>query len=153
MVKHNVQIVSCTTFQPRLLPLIVLGAALFVGFTLSLMQYYVSIAEVLLVLTGLGLMVAVPVLIALVHVIRTMVTTRLAARNLEQQQEHLISSRSSLASRAMTSPKASSRIFPDSMPDMAHQNQPLLTGYLTLGISFETIALAVGAGAGFGAQG
>ena len=71
--------------------LIVLGAALFVGFTLSLMQYYVSIAEVLLVLTGLGLVVAVPVLIALMHVIRSMVTTRLAARNLEQQQEHLIS--------------------------------------------------------------
>jgi hypothetical protein len=66
-------------YGPVLLP--VLEAALIVGLTCSLLQHYGSLVIVLPELTGLGLVVAGPVLIALVHVIRTMVTPRRAARH------------------------------------------------------------------------
>jgi hypothetical protein len=59
-----------------------LEAALFGGLTWSLIQHYGSLVVILLELAGLGLVVAAPVLIALVHVIRTTVTSRRAARQL-----------------------------------------------------------------------
>jgi len=63
-----------------------LEAALFVGLTWSLIQHYGSIVVVLLELTGLSLIVAVPVLLALWRVIRTTVT-RLAARDKGSEPE------------------------------------------------------------------
>jgi hypothetical protein len=71
-------------YGPVLLP--GLEAALFVGLTWSLIQHDGSIVVVLLELTGLSLIVAVPVLIALVHVLRTTVT-RLAARDKGSEPE------------------------------------------------------------------
>jgi len=60
-----------------------LEAALFVGLVWSLMQHYGSLVVILLELAGLGLVVAVPVLIALVHVIRRLALTRRATRHLD----------------------------------------------------------------------
>ncbi len=60
-----------------------LEAALFVGLVWSLMQHYGSLVVILLELAGLGLVVAVPVLIALVHVIRRLAPTRRATRHLD----------------------------------------------------------------------
>jgi hypothetical protein len=64
-------------YGPVLLP--GLEAALFVGLTWSLIRHYGSLAVILLVLAGLGLVVAIPVLIALVHAIRAIVTTKWVA--------------------------------------------------------------------------
>lgn len=58
-----------------------LEAALFVGLTRSLIQYYGSLAVLLLELAGLGPVVVVPVLITLGKVIRRRVSTRRAARH------------------------------------------------------------------------
>ena len=60
-----------------------LEAALFVGLVWSLMQHYGSLVGILLELAGLGLVVAVPVLIALVHVMRRLAPTRRATRHLD----------------------------------------------------------------------
>ncbi len=82
-------------YGPVLLP--GLEAALFVGLTWSLIQHYGSLVVILLELTGLGLVVAVPVFTALVsvsyalvHVIRTRVPTWLAARNLDPPPERRV---------------------------------------------------------------
>jgi len=67
----------------------VLEAALLVGLTWSLIGHYGSIVVVLLELTGLSLIVAVPVLIALWHVLRTTVTRR-AARDKGSEPERRV---------------------------------------------------------------
>src|SRR5438876_242831 len=59
-----------------------LEAALFVGLTWSLIRHYGSLVFVLLELAGLGLVVAVPVLIILGHVIRRRVSTRCEPQHL-----------------------------------------------------------------------
>lgn len=75
-------------YGPVLLP--GLEAALFVGLTWSLMQHYGSLVVILLELTGLGLVVAVPVFTALGYVIRTRVPTRRAARDLGPEPERRV---------------------------------------------------------------
>jgi hypothetical protein len=65
-------------YGPVLLPW--LEVALFVGLTWSLIRQYGSLVVSLLVLAGLGLVVALPVLIFLVHAIRASVTAKWGTR-------------------------------------------------------------------------
>ena len=75
-------------YGPVLLP--GLEAALFVGLTWSLIQHYGSLVVILLELAGLGLVVAVPVLMALGQVIRALVPTKRAARDFGPEPERRV---------------------------------------------------------------
>jgi hypothetical protein len=71
-------------FSPVLV--IVLGVALFVWLAFSIAQQYVWLALGLGVLTGIGVLVAVPTLIALVRACVKLVSRRLAARHADQRR-------------------------------------------------------------------